>query len=264
MAEVGEAPAGVSIPFPRAARLAGRAATRLLDLVLPQRCPLCATPLDRGPALCGACWSALPLVVPPVCDVLGTPFPHAMGSGAVSPAALAAPPVYARARSAALHEGPARRLVHALKFADRHEVAGLMARLMARAGRELLDPADAVLPVPLHPRRLFSRRFNQSAMLARDIARLSGRPLLLDVLMRKKPTRRQVGLTRRQRARNVQGAFAVRDAEAIRGKRLVLVDDVLTTGATVEAAARVLLKAGAQEVCVLTFARVVSGEAASI
>lgn len=156
-------------------------------------------------------------------------------------------------------DGAAREMVHRLKYGDRMELAETMGRMMAAAGRELLAEAEVILPVPLHRTRLFSRRFNQAAALARVISRLTGVAWEAEVLRRVKRTRPQAGLTRSERAGNLQGAFRV-PAEArikVEGRRVVLIDDVLTTGATANAASRVILRAGARQVDVLAFARVV-------
>ncbi len=156
-------------------------------------------------------------------------------------------------------DGPARTLVHRLKYGDRLELARTMGGWMARAGGELLEQADLLVPVPLHRGRLARRRFNQAALLGARLSALSGVPLDVAALARVKPTPPQVGLTRPQRAANVQGAFRVPpEALGLRGKAVVLVDDVLTSGATVNAAARALLRGGARRVDVLVFARVVA------
>jgi ComF family protein len=155
-------------------------------------------------------------------------------------------------------EGPIASLVHRLKYADHTELAGPMGRWMARAGADLLSEADALIPIPLHRMRLFQRRFNQAALLAHGIACYQKISVETDALARRKKTRPQVGLTRAQRSANMQAAFEVTDSSKIYGKRLILIDDVLTSGATVEAAARALLRAGAQAVDVLVFARVVT------
>jgi ComF family protein len=154
----------------------------------------------------------------------------------------------------------ARDLVHRFKYGDRLDLAGIMGGWMARAGRDLMADADALVPVPLHWQRLWGRRFNQAAQLAKVIAIASRLPVLGGSLKRVRATTQQVGLSRSGRADNVQGAFAVtpEGRAAIAGKRLVLVDDVLTSGATVDACARTLLRAGAGNVDVLVFARVVA------
>jgi ComF family protein len=151
----------------------------------------------------------------------------------------------------------ARTLVHALKYGDRLDLAPTMGGWMASAGRELLREADALIPVPLHWRRLWSRRFNQAGALAQAISRASGVGVVDGAFKRVKATVQQVGLSKAERAANMQGAFRVRDKAPVAGRRLVLVDDVLTSGATSESCARALLRAGAANVDVLVFARVV-------
>jgi ComF family protein len=203
----------------------------------------------------------MPFIERPFCERLGTPFAQDLGDGLLSPAAIAEPPVFERARAVALYEeGPVRKLVQQLKYADRLDLAPPMARWMARAGRELLSDADLLVPVPLYRWRLFTRRFNQAAVLARGVAELSGVAFDPMALVRVKATRPQVGLTRTQRAENVQGAFKVLPTDRIRveGRKIVLVDDVLTSGATLNAAARVLIRAGAVRVDALVFARVMT------
>ncbi len=196
----------------------------------------------------------------PFCERLGTPFEHDLGDGLLSPQAMADPPVFARARAVARFEdGPARRLVHRLKYSDRAELARPIGRWMARAGAELLAEADLLVPVPLHPLRLWRRRFNQAAALAREISRQTGVPCDSGSLKRVKATKSQVGLSRAQRAENMQGAFRVAEGQDLKGRRIVLVDDVLTSGATLNAASRILLRAGAERVDALVFARVVTG-----
>jgi len=232
----------------------------LLDVALPPLCPSCREPLGGGAGLCAACWSKLSLIEPPYCARLGIPFTYDPGPGLLSMEAIANPPSYDRARAAVRYDDIARALVHRFKYGDRLDLAPMMGRWMTRAGRELLDGADALIPVPLHWRRLWARRFNQSAALAGAISRLAGLPVLHGAVQRVRATPQQVGLSKTERAENVQGAFKVdpaRKAE-IAGKRLVVVDDVLTSGATTEACARALLRAGAGHVDVLVFARVVA------
>lgn len=230
--------------------------------LFPPACPGCRRLVTEPGTLCGACWPQLRLIEKPWCEVFGTPFSHELGEGMVSADAIARPPPFARARAAVAYTGPARRMVQSLKFGDRTELAPWMARWMMRAGGELVREADVVVPVPLHRARFFSRRFNQSAELARALCALSGRRFAPDAVVRIRATRQQVGLGAREREENVRGAFRVpppREIE-IRGRRVLLVDDVYTTGTTVAAVTRALKRAGAVEVDVLTFARVLPGD----
>jgi ComF family protein len=261
-----------TVNAPRFARAAapiralfGRALASSLDLALPTLCPACREPVG-GNGLCAPCWSKLTLIAPPYCERLGIPFAYDPGPGVLSMQAITDPPAYHRARAAVRYDDVARALVHALKYGDRLDLAPVMGRWMARAGRELLDGADALIPVPLHWRRLWARRFNQSALLAKAIGAETGVMIADAALKRIKATAQQVGLTQAERAQNVQGAFRVagdRKAE-VAGRRLVLVDDVLTSGATSDACARALLRAGAKSVDLLVFARVVDAVRAPI
>jgi ComF family protein len=231
-----------------------------IGLVYPPSCVACQGATAEAQGLCPACWGGIGFIERPYCERLGTPFAIDLGAGLISPAAMADPPVFARARAVCRFDGTARELVHRLKYGDRLELAITLGRMMARAGHELLAGADLVIPVPLHRTRLWSRRFNQAAALAQVVARQGGVALAPAALARVKRTRQQVGLTRAQRADNLQGAFRVLPAmkPLVEGRRLVLVDDVLTTGSTANAASRALLRAGASQVDILTFARVVT------
>ncbi len=231
-----------------------------LDVALPPLCPSCREPLGDGVGLCAACWSKLSFIEPPYCARLGIPFTYDPGPGLLSMEAIAAPPAYDRARAAVRYDDIARVLVLGFKYGDRLDLAAMMGRWMARAGHELTHDADALLPVPLHWRRLWARRFNQSAALAAAISAICGVPVLHDALKRVRATPQQVGLSRPERADNVQGAFQVPAGHkvSVAGRRLVLIDDVLTSGATVDTCARALLRAGAAHVDVLVFARVVA------
>ena len=230
-----------------------------LDLALPPLCPSCREPLGTGSGLCAKCWSKLSFIEPPYCARLGIPFAYDQGPGHLSMEAIANPPAYDRARAAVRFDDIARALVHAYKYGDRLDLAPLMGAWMVRAGRELLGEADGLVPVPLHWKRLWARRFNQSAALAAEIGRRTQIPAVNGALARVRHTPQQVGLTKNQRAENVQGVFRTRDDKKtdIAGRRLILIDDVLTSGATADACARALLRAGAAHVDVLVFARVV-------
>lgn len=227
------------------------------DLMLPPICVVCHDPLDAHNALCPRCWSGLHFIRPPLCDRLGLPLPYDAGDHAVSSMALRHPPLYNRARAALAFDGIARDLIHAFKYADRHEAVPLFARWMSDAGGDLIAAADVIASVPLHPWRLLRRRFNQSAVLAGRLARAHGKPVVLG-LKRVRHTKQQVGLAFGERRANVEGAFRVapRQAAAFAGKHVLLIDDVITTGATVEACAIALKEAGASAVDVLAVARV--------
>jgi ComF family protein len=250
----------------RLARGAWSHASRLaLDIALPTLCVACREPVS-GEGVCAKCWAKLSFIAPPFCPRLGIPFVYDPGPELLSMEAIANPPAYQRARAAVRYDDVARTLVHALKYQDRTDLAPAMGRWMARAGHELLDRADALIPVPLHWRRGWSRRYNQSGALARVIERQSGVKLVSETLRRVRPTEQQIGLSRTERASNVQGAFKVdTDRKAdIAGRRVILIDDVLTSGATADACARALLRAKAAQVDVLVFARVVDTHKAPI
>jgi ComF family protein len=241
----------------RAAELARSALRATLDLALPPLCASCREPVE-GRGLCPVCWSKLSFIARPYCERLGIPFAYDPGPGILSMEAIADPPAYNRARAAVRFDEISRALVHSLKYGDRLDLAPMMGHWMSRAGREILSEADALVPVPLHWRRQWARRFNQSAMLAAAISGESRVPIAAGVLKRVKATAQQVGLTRTERASNVQGAFRVPEESkaSVSKRRFVLVDDVLTSGATVEGCARALNRAGAANVDVLIFARV--------
>ncbi|MFS8045473.1 ComF family protein [Rhizobium sp. BR 314] len=231
----------------------------LADLVYTPACRGCRVSVGAHRGLCPDCWSKIRFIERPYCEVLGSPFSYDLGAGILSAEAIADPPVFDRLRSAAVLDGIVRDLVFSLKYRDRTDLAPMMAGWMLRAGDGTVAACDAIIPVPLHRARLFSRKYNQAAELARHVAGLSGKPLLAATLLRIKRTSRQVGLGAKTRHDNVRGAFAVSEHRAadIFGRRIVLVDDVYTTGAPVAAATRALKKAGAADATVLTFARVV-------
>ncbi len=232
----------------------------LVDTIYPPQCMGCRSAVAEPSTLCASCWSGLKFIERPYCERLGTPFEVDLGGVLLSPAAIADPPVFDRARSVLMYDGLGRVLVHRFKYWDRHDIGTAMARMMALAGRELIADADLIIPVPLHWTRLLSRKFNQSALLATHLSKLTNKPCDLHIMQRKKRTRQQYGLTRPERQLNLQGALAVDKLSAykIEGKRVLLIDDVMTTSSTANAAARVLIKAKASHVDVLTFARVTS------
>ena len=242
----------------RLQRLLRFGARQGLDFVLPPQCLACRGRVSVHPGLCATCWSEMEFIQRPLCERTGQPFAYDPGPGIVSAAALAKPPAWSRARAATVFGPASRTLIHALKYRDRHDAAALMARLMRHAGDEMLRDADLIVPVPLYRMRLWQRRFNQAALLGAEISKMSGVPMAVHMLRRARSTRSQVGLSNADRRRNVRGAFVVGDQarETLAGARVVLIDDVITTGATAEACVTALLGGGASQVELLAFALV--------
>lgn len=228
------------------------------DLLLPPICLNCREPLAAHGALCARCWQSIDFIQPPLCEILGLPLPFATADISYSAAALRRKPDYGRARAVARFDGVMRELVHAFKYADRHETLDLFGPMLSSAGHELLPQADCIMPVPLHRFRLWRRRFNQAALLARRLGRDTGKRVEAGALLRVKPTASQVELKWEERRLNVASAFAVSPGaqKHIENRNILLIDDVITTGATVETCARVLKSAGARQVDVLALALV--------
>jgi len=233
--------------------------TALADLIWPPLSPLSGRPVSAPGELDGPDWSGLTFIDAPFCESCGTPFSYHVGEGVKCPACIARAPAWDRARSALVYNAHSRALPLALKHAGRTDALPAFAHWMVRAGRDFINEADLLVPVPLHPRRLRQRRFNQSLLLARSVSKISGVPVDPHSLARIRATPTQGGLTGKARVRNVAGAFRIRSGRAshINGKSLILIDDVHTTGATLNACARALKRAGAANVCAITLARVV-------
>jgi ComF family protein len=239
------------------ARLAVRAT---IDFLLPPTCLTCDAPVDAPGRFCPDCFRATGFVTEPCCARCGVPFAHRGQAGLVGlcPGCLDRPPDFDCARAALRYDTQARRIVLPFKHADRVEIARALAPLMARAGAQLLERADVLVPVPLHRRRLFSRRYNQAALLAQALSRFSGIPAVLDALRRVRATAALGEKSAAARVAEVVGAFVVHSGRKARvaGRRVLLVDDVMTSGATANACAAALRAAGASGVDVLLAARV--------
>ncbi|MBV9860299.1 MAG: ComF family protein [Alphaproteobacteria bacterium] len=240
--------------LPRHLRRAGRA---LVDAVLPPRCLACGGVVDRPDALCAACWAGMTFFAPPWCAICGLPFAHPIGEGALCAGCARQRPSWQCARAVLRYDKNSRRLVLGFKHGDRTHLAGAFGRWMQRAGGEALAGVDFLVPVPMHWTRLLQRRYNQAALLAHAIHAAGGPPVAPDWLIRRRRTPVQGHLGPLARERNVRAAFAMDPRRSVAGKRVAVIDDVLTTGATVEECARVLRRAGAASVTVLTLARAV-------
>lgn len=233
---------------------------RIVDLALPPQCAACDNAVEVQGRLCADCFGRTQFIAAPMCVRCGVPFASAgqAGAAAVCPGCVERPPVFRSARAALRYDEQARRLILPLKHGDRVELAAILAPMMVRAGAGLLETADVLVPVPLHRRRLFHRKYNQAAILALAIGRLTKLPVQPDALIRTRQTAPLEEKNPEERAMEVAGSFAVRASRrgAIAGRCVVLIDDVMTSGATGSACAAALLAAGATTVDVLVAARV--------
>ena len=234
---------------------------RALHALLPPQCLGCGTLVDASGALCAECWDRVIFLSSPQCAACGLSFENSLGQGALCGACSRRPPVFGRASAAIVYDDASRRLILAFSHGDRTDAAPASARWLARAGDDLaggnlIDEAECIVSVPLHWSRLFAQRYNQAALLAQNLGRLSSVPMVPDALQRRRRTPPRGRMGAAVRRRNLAGAFGVgpRGRARIEERRVLLIDDVLTTGAT---CARTLIRAGARAVDVLTLARVV-------
>lgn len=252
--------------FQRAHRGLTKAGDAVMRALAPPLCPVTGEEVSGPSLMSPAGWSALHFIEAPFCRRCGIPFAADYGAGVECPACIAEPPVFDHARAALVYDDASHNLVVGFKHADRTELAPMFAEWMRRAGAGIVGADSVILPVPLHRRRLVGRRYNQSAILASRLAKAAGAFSCPDGLKRVRATPPQKDLSADARRRNVAGAFKVNEKhrERIRNAHVIIVDDVLTTGATLSAVARCLVNAGAARVDALVLARVVKGGVGAI
>jgi ComF family protein len=233
--------------------------TRLLNIFFPPQCLNCDIRVPTHGTLCIPCWQKIQFISEPMCHCCGFPFEYDIGNEALCGACLFERPSYAHARAAFRYDEHSSKLVTRFKYSDHTHLARVYSVWLAKAAGELLAQSDIIIPVPLHYFRFVHRRFNQSALLAHALSKKTNIKHRPDIIKRKRNTASQTGLTRSQREKNVKGAFSIseRGKRIIKGKKILLVDDVMTTGSTIEQCAKSLIKAGAMQVNVLTLARTV-------
>ncbi len=237
-----------------------RVLTATVDILLPPRCLATGVIVDAPGMVSASVWPQLQFIEAPFCTTCGMPFSFGLapGNDILCAACMEREPVFDAARAAVVYNDASRAMILSFKYGDRLHAVKTFAPWMTRAGKPLIDRADCIIPVPLHNRRLRERRFNQSALLAREIAKASGKTFVPDMLLRTRHTVPQQGLTYKERGQNVKGAFGIgkKHLHTLEGKNILLIDDVYTSGATLNECARVLKKAKAASVSVLTVAKV--------
>ena len=234
----------------------------LLDYALPPRCAACGVIVDAPGTLCAPCWGSIDFLGEPLCATCGTDLPAAAGADALCGACLATPPPYERARAVMRYGDVARTMAHRLKYGRRLSLSAVMAAQIARLLPEDAGEDALIVPVPLHRWRIWSRGFNQAALIARHIGRRTGVPVEVDLIRRIRHTPPLHALSQRERARVVRGAFALAPGAQTRlaGRTAILIDDIWTTGATATACARLLRRGGAQRVEILCWTRVTQSD----
>jgi ComF family protein len=248
--------------FVQIQRLAANGAQRCLNLLLPPRCIVTGRIVDRQGVISHEAWQALSFIGAPLCACCGMPFSFAAEAGQRCGSCLAQLPYYEKARTALVYDDASREMILRFKHADSLHAVHSFVPWLQRAGAEILNDADVIVPVPLHRWRLWKRRYNQAAVLAQALGRAHAIAFMPDALIRTRATPPQGHMNAGERRKNVRNAFAVnpRRSDALKGRRIALIDDVLTTGSTAEECAKTLKKAGAASVSVLALARVVRAE----
>lgn len=246
----------LSVPYVLMAR---RVAFALYDFLLPPRCLGCNILIKEPHAICSDCWKTLNFIMQPFCDTCGLPFEIEVDSHSLCGRCIHTTPVYRKARAALLYDEGCKPLVLRFKHSDAMQLAPLFGKWMLLAGSSLLEQADYIVPVPLHWQRLFMRRYNQAALLALELGKLTASTVVVDMLRRHRATPPQGSRHALSRSKNVAGAFSLKKSwqTRLKDKKILLVDDVMTSGSTLNSCAAPLLKAGVKQIDVLTLARVV-------
>lgn len=231
--------------------------SRLLNLLLPARCLHCGTSVDEVNTVCSACWQQMHFLSAPFCDTCSQPFDFTMPEGSECAACAQTPPQFDKARSVLVYNEHSRKLISEFKYSDRIHASKAYGKWMARAGKDILKDADVIIPVPLHSKRLKKRLYNQAALLAQVIAKeanITYNPIVLQRIKHRPP---QAGLNKAERQKNIKGVFALKPNHTLKGKHVVLVDDVMTTAATINECCRILKEAGVASVSALTLAKTI-------
>jgi ComF family protein len=249
-------PSPMPFPSPKNALAAA------FNFLLPPLCPCCNGAVGENGGLCSECWKQINFINEPICAICGAPFDLPVAKGTLCAACIAEKPLFEKARSAVLYDEGSKKLILEFKHSDKIQAAPMMAEWMARAGADLWSDIDWIVPVPLHRWRLLARRYNQAALLAAQLGKLSCRPVAQNGIRRLRATQSQGHMNKKERHENLRGAFAVDQKweQRLAGKNILIVDDVMTTGATISEAACALQKIGVCKVYALTFARVRKGD----
>lgn len=226
----------------------------ILDFLFPPECPICQNPVSDPLSICPECFKKIKFITPPLCEICGRPFEFEVYGKTVCGKCLQKKPVYDKARSAFLYDSFSKQLILPFKYSDRTDLAPLLGQFLIRAGAELLDQSDLIVPVPLNRWRLMKRKYNQAGILGKIISKKTGIPFSPFVLKRLRATKSQERLREKDRIKNVRNAFIIKNNKLIKNKKILLIDDVLTTGATVNECAKILKRNGAKSVYVLTVA----------
>ena len=234
-------------------------AQTIIDYIFPPTCLLCNSFVDKQGTLCNICWVDVTFCPTSVCHICGLPFEYEVEEKTLCGNCVKLTPFFSHARYVCLYDDKTKKLIFDLKYKDKTFLVPSLSKMIHNIGKEYIEACDYIIPVPLHKKRLYNRKYNQSAMIAKQIAKLSNKPMFPSLLTRKKNTISQTGLSQEKRIANVYNAFSVSKQYKmlVKNAHIVLIDDVLTTGATVNACSKTLIKSGAQKIDVLTFSRTV-------